>query len=95
VIFTGESYAKSKLTKSLRDRIGGRVMKIPVLSPDDAVEIAHERFSLADEAIVKKIYKYSKGVADFIDNCIKVGEYAEKNKIAILNEQDVKTALEK
>ncbi|MFH1182176.1 MAG: AAA family ATPase [Candidatus Woesearchaeota archaeon] len=95
VIFTGESYAKSKLTKSLRDRIGGRVMRVPVLSPGDAIEIAHERFSLEDEAIVKKIYKHSKGVADFIDNCIKVGEFAEKNNIARLKEEDVKTALGK
>jgi predicted AAA+ superfamily ATPase len=95
VVFTGESYAKSKLTKSLRDRIGGRIIKVPVLSLADAVEIAHQRFSIDDEIIVKKVYKYSKGVSDFIDNCIKIGEFAEKNKTAKLSEDDVKTALGK
>ncbi|MBN2454641.1 AAA family ATPase [Candidatus Woesearchaeota archaeon] len=96
IIFTGESYAKSKLPKSIKDRIGGRVVKVPKPTPAEAVEIAHQRFGwpVSDE-IVKKIYKSSKSVADFIANCVKVGEYAEKNRINELDEKHLKEALRK
>jgi len=90
VFFTGESYARSKLPKSLKDRIGQRVVKIPRPSPDEAVEIARIRFlNRLEEQLIKKVYKSATSVGDFVEKCAKLVDYANNNNISKLKIKDV------
>lgn len=62
VVFTGVSYTKARFSKSLRDRIGGRVVKLKQLSPEQALQLVNERapgIELLGGDSIKKIYKLS------------------------------------
>ncbi|MBI4438558.1 orc1/cdc6 family replication initiation protein [Candidatus Woesearchaeota archaeon] len=62
VVFTGTSYARAKFSKSVRDRIGDRVIRLKPLTPEQAVELVNERapgLKLLSEDAIKKIYKRS------------------------------------
>ena len=80
VIFTGTYYAKAHFSDSLRDRIGGRVVQLPVLSPDDAVKLTRERAPNVDlftDDIIKKIYKQSQNnPKKFLSNLSSIAQKA-------------------
>jgi type II secretory pathway predicted ATPase ExeA len=73
IIFTTKSYRSAKFSQSLRDRIGNRVIKLPKLSDDDAVEVIRNRIGdieLFNDKLIKKIYKMSKGsIKQLLENC--------------------------
>ena len=80
IIFTCENFKKAKFTDSLRDRIGKRVVNIPKLSDDDAVEIVRYRIDdseLFNDKLIKKIFKLSKSsVKLLLENCSKAAKSA-------------------
>ncbi len=82
IIFTCEKYSKVNFSESLRDRIGKRVVKIPKLSPEDAVDIVYARIGeseLFNDKLIKKIFKMSKNsVKQMLVNC----EKATKSAVA-------------
>ncbi|MBI2142401.1 ATP-binding protein [Candidatus Woesearchaeota archaeon] len=62
VVFTGLSYSKAHFSKSLRDRIGGRIARLKQLSPEQAVQLVNGRapgIELLSSETIKKIYKLS------------------------------------
>ncbi len=64
VVFTGAAYSKAHFSKSVRDRIGGRVIKLKELSPEQAVELVRSRapnLDIFSDELIKKIYRHSGG----------------------------------
>ncbi|MBI3033871.1 orc1/cdc6 family replication initiation protein [Candidatus Woesearchaeota archaeon] len=80
VVFTGLSYSRAHFSKSLRDRIGGRIIRLKELTPEQAVELVRERASAIEmltEDIIRKIYAHSgKNIKKFLSNLSEVCEKA-------------------
>ncbi len=82
IVFTSSSYRSAKFSDSLRDRIGERVVKVPKLTPADAVEIVRKRIGdseLFNDKLIEKIFKISgNSVKLLFENCEKVASSAAK-----------------
>jgi Cdc6-like AAA superfamily ATPase len=80
IVFTTENYKKAKFSDSLRDRIGERMVKIPSLNEDDAIEIVRNRIGnneIFNEELIKKIFKLSNNSPkQLLENCGKVADSA-------------------
>ncbi len=62
VVFTGVSYSRAHFSKSVRDRIGGRVIRLKELDDNQLVDLVKERapgVDLFSDEIIKKVYKQS------------------------------------
>ncbi|MEM2138734.1 MAG: hypothetical protein QXM96_01115, partial [Candidatus Woesearchaeota archaeon] len=83
IIFTTEKYSKAKFSESLKDRIGKRVLKIPLMDEFDAIEIVKKRIGeksdFFNDDLIKKIFNLSENsVKLFLENCSKIAETAVK-----------------
>ncbi|MEM2131616.1 MAG: AAA family ATPase, partial [Candidatus Woesearchaeota archaeon] len=83
IIFTTEKYSKAKFSESLKDRIGKRVLKIPLMDEFDAIEIVKKRIGeksdFFNDDLIKKIFNLSENsVKLFLENCSKIAESAVK-----------------
>ncbi len=80
VVFTGTAYSKAHFSKSVRDRIGGRVIRLKELSPEQAVELVRVRapnLDIFSDEMIKKIYMHSGGnVKKFLADLSSAGEKA-------------------
>ncbi len=95
VVFTGISYSRAHFSKSVRDRIGGRVIRLQDLSPEQAVEAVNSKApgqTLLSPEVIKKTFKASgSNTKEFLSNlsrlCEKaVNEGADKVSEKHLNE---------
>lgn len=81
VIFTGVSYSKTNFSKSVKDRIGGRVIKIKELSAEQAVDLVRERvpeLNIFSDEMLKKLYKHCGGnVKKFLADLSEASQRAE------------------
>ena len=62
IVFTGTSYAQTSLPKSIKERIGRRVVRLEPLSEEQAVDVVRQRLKeveLIPDAIVIKAFKAS------------------------------------
>jgi chromosomal replication initiation ATPase DnaA len=95
VIFAGKSYSSVALPQSLKERIGARVVKLKAPTAEEAVEIVRKRIGdtiFADDALIKKIYKYSgKNTKRFLENCEKIAKKVVKAKRDKADYSDLKT----
>lgn len=84
IVFTTEKYSSVKFSESLRDRIGKRLIKLPRLTQDMAVEIIMSRIESKDmlnDEIIKKIFKSSKNLKELLQNCEETAKLASsKNR---------------
>jgi predicted AAA+ superfamily ATPase len=82
IIFTTNSYKRSKFSDSLRDRIGKRLIKLKQLSPEEAVEAVRKRIGdseVLNDTLIKKIFKTSGHSVKFLlENCEAVSQSAVK-----------------
>jgi Cdc6-like AAA superfamily ATPase len=82
IVFTTERYSKAKFSDSLKDRIGKRVVKIPALTDEDAIEIVRKRIGeseLFNDELIKKIFKSSHySPKELLVNCSNVASVAAK-----------------
>ncbi len=94
VVFTGSSYSKAHFSQSLRDRIGGRVIKLKDLTPEQAVLLVKDRapdLKMLPEDIIKKIYKLSgNNVKQFLAHLSAVLERAASEGADKVSEKHVK-----
>mgnify|MGYP001561460340 CR=1 FL=1 len=84
IIFATSSYKRAKFSDSLRDRIGRRLVILPKLTDEDAVDIIRNRIGeseLFNDSLIKKIFNISKNsVKELLKNCEAVAMSAAKKK---------------
>jgi len=93
IIFTTEKYSKAKFSDSLRDRIGKRVMKIPVLEDYEVYEMIKKRIGESDlfnETVINKVYELSPNPKDLLTNCEKLSKNAVEKKRKRVQMVDIK-----
>ncbi len=93
VVFAGVDYNSTYFTPSLKDRIN-RVIKLPELKNDDAIEIIEDRMginnNLFPENIIKEIFLISnRNPKLFIQNCEKLAKYAVENYSRVVKQEYV------
>lgn len=62
VVFTGGSYSRAHFSRSLRDRIGGRVIRLRDLTPEQSVEAVRAKapsVNLLPDDIIKEAFRLS------------------------------------
>ena len=62
VVFAGTDYNNADFSPSIKERIGNDVIKIPILSFDDAVKLIRNRignWSLLSNEIIEELYTLS------------------------------------
>ena len=89
VVFAGTSYNSTYFTVSLKDRIT-KVMKLPELKDNDAIEIIEDRLNSSEifvDGTIKEIFSISnKNPKLFIQNCEKALKYAAENYSRIVKQ---------
>ena len=98
IVFTTKSYSRAKFSDSLRDRIGKRVVKLPKLRQDMAIEIIMSRIDnneMFNEQIIKKIFKTSKNLKELLQNCKEVAKVAFKKERSRVQMADLKVLSDK
>src|SRR3989344_156915 len=94
IIFTTVSYKRAKFSDSLRDRIGKRVISLPVLTEEDAGDIARSRIGdskLFNDALLKKIFKLSdNSIKKFLHNCEHVASSASRKRRSMAQAVDLR-----
>ncbi len=98
IVFTTTSYSRAKFSESLRDRIGNRVVKLPRLTKDMAVEIVNARIDnseMFNEQIIKKIFKTSKNLKELLQNCEEVAKAASEKERSRVQMADLKILSDK
>ncbi|MDD5253914.1 MAG: AAA family ATPase [Candidatus Nanoarchaeia archaeon] len=97
IIFTGINYKRLNFSDSLKDRIT-KVIKIPELDDNDAVEIVEERLEGKDiipEEFIKEAYKRSnKNLKAFLKTCEDLVKYAVEDKSDKVTRDHVKVIFE-
>jgi Cdc6-like AAA superfamily ATPase len=87
IVFTTERYSKANFSESLKDRIGKRVVKLPRLTQDKAIDIIMSRIDnkeMFNEQIIKKLFKISKNLKELLQNCEETAKAAaEKNRTRV------------
>lgn len=81
LIFTGTNYSNSKLTPSIKDRIGTRIIKTRKMSESGAIDLLKIRLGedqeLMPDNIARKIYRLSGGNPKiFLDMCSALCRYS-------------------
>ena len=83
VIFAGDSYDKAKFSKSLRERIGKRIIRTKLLEPYQAISLVRRRISELDiisDEIIESIFKSSgKDPLKFLQNLDSIFSFAVEN----------------
>ncbi len=83
VVFTGTSYDKTNFSKSLKDRIGTRILKTRELEPYEAVALVRNRIGELDiisDDVIEHIFKNSnKNPLKLLQNLDKIFSYAIEN----------------
>lgn len=100
VIFTGKNYAKINLPDSIKSRIGSRIIKLPNLTNQEALQVTQDRLGddyeeiLTDEEIML-LYKLSKGdLKEFLTNNYKLAQYKfDSSKSEVMDVDEVKKAI--
>ncbi|MBN2422818.1 AAA family ATPase [Candidatus Woesearchaeota archaeon] len=97
VIFTCIKYSGVKFSKSLKDRIGTRVVKIDQIDESDAIDIIRNRINgselLTDELIVEIFKKSKKNPKTMLENCRRVAEKIAENSRDRIKFIDIERAL--
>jgi len=88
IVFAGNG---TKLPENIRDRIGSRIIKLKLLTAQDAVELVKNRlgsFEFLPEKIIKKIFKKSKkDTTTFFKNCSKACQKATEEGDDVVTEK--------
>lgn len=93
LVLTGRSYAAAKLPRSVRERIGSRVIRLSPLSDEQAVAVVRSRIgdTLFTDEMIKKIYKQSgKNTKLLLGNCEKVAKKVVQEKRKVAEGSDLK-----
>lgn len=92
VVFSGEDYKKAKLLRSIKERIGKRVLKVRRLSGDEALQVFRSRINdnTLPDSLVKKLYKKSDSTKDFLEKCNKLYSYITTNNIKDVTEKTLR-----
>jgi hypothetical protein len=94
VVFTGKSYDDVKFSKSLRDRIGRRVIKIPGLEPYQAVSLVRNRIGsndmISDELIETLFAKSGRNPKALLENLQTLFLKAVESKKDKLTKEDLR-----
>ncbi|MDD5331435.1 MAG: ATP-binding protein [Candidatus Nanoarchaeia archaeon] len=93
IIFTGVNYKRLNFSDSLKDRIS-KILTVPELDEDDAVEIVEERLNgkdLISEAIIKNAFKKSdKNVKNFLKTCEDLVKFSLEQKSEKVSKEEAK-----
>ncbi|MBC8501057.1 MAG: hypothetical protein ISS25_03310 [Nanoarchaeota archaeon] len=93
VAFTTDRYKNVKFTKSMKDRIGKRVIKLSPPTVKEVVMITKDRLldeKLLSDRMIKKIFNLSKAnLKQHLANCKAVLEYLVDNDKDSINDQEV------
>ncbi len=93
VIFTGSA---SSLPENVRDRIGNNVIKLKLLSANDAVQLVKNRLGSLDflpEKTIKKIHKKAgKDVKNFLEQCGKACAAADEAGADSVTEEHMRSS---
>ena len=100
VVFTGKSYANVKFPESIKSRVGTRILKLNLLSSEEALQIIQERLGdeyedvLTDEEIIQ-LFKLSKGdLKNFLLNNFKLAQYKYESAVTeVIDIEEMKDAL--
>ena len=83
VVFTGSNYSKLNFSKSLKERIGTRILKTKELEPYEAVALVRNRVGELDiisDDVIEHIFKNSnKNPLKLLQNLDKIFSYAIEN----------------
>lgn len=94
VVYTGKSYDDVKFSKSLRDRIGRRVVKLPELEPYQAVSLVRNRIGnsemISDEMIESVFARSGKDPKIMLENLDKMFSKAVESKKQKLTKEDLR-----
>jgi chromosomal replication initiation ATPase DnaA len=97
IIFTGINYKRLNFSDSLKDRIT-KIVKIPDLNDNDAIEIVEERLQgkdLIPENIIKEAFKRSsKNVKAFLKTCEDLVRYALQEKSEKVTDEHARVIFE-
>ncbi|MBI2133544.1 orc1/cdc6 family replication initiation protein [Candidatus Woesearchaeota archaeon] len=97
VVFTGISYSRAHFSKSVRDRIGGRVIRLKGLSEDQAIGLVRERVPNTDiisDDMAKVIFRHSGGnVRKFLADLSAASEKAVSDGAEKVSEKHISEIL--
>ena len=83
LVITTENYKETRISDSLKERIGKRIVRIPNLNENDAIEIISNRIGdskILNENILRKIFKHNNSsVKILLQNCEKVAISANED----------------
>ncbi len=95
VILAGPSIRTARLSASVLDRIGNRIVRLEPLSEDDAVLIVRQRLGSSEvlsDDLVRKIYKLSgKNAKRFLQMCENACKAAVASKSSTVNEEHLQS----
>jgi len=95
VILAGPSMRAARLSDSVLDRIGNRIVRLAPLAEDDAVLIVRQRLGssgILSDDLVRKIYKLSgKNVKRFLQMCENACKAAVASKSSTVNEEHLQS----
>lgn len=94
VVFTAPNFSNVDFPESLKHRIGKRIIRLPKLNSNSASEILFSRIlevDLMKAGTINKLYSFSDyNPKHFLNNCILVFEYAEKEEKDEITIKDLK-----
>lgn len=97
VVFAGENYKKIKFSKSLKERIGGRIINTPVLEPYQAVSLVRNRIGDSDmisDEFIEDVFKSSgKDPFKFLQNLDSIFSFAVENNEEKITKQTIKKVI--
>lgn len=95
VVYTGKSYEDVKFSKSLRDRIGRRLIKLPELEPYHSVSLVRNRIGnsemVSDELIEAVFAKSGRNPKTLLENLDNLFSKAVKSKKEKLTKEDLRS----
>lgn len=97
VVFVGASYDKTKFSKSLKERIGSRVIRTMVLEFYQAVSLVRNRIGDLDiisDELIEDIFKSSgKDLFKFLQNLDSIFSFAVENNEEKITKQTIKKVI--
>jgi predicted AAA+ superfamily ATPase len=93
-VFTGLAYSDVKFSKSIKDRVGRRVVSIKELEPYQAVSIARNRLGnlemISDELIEAIFMRSGKSIRAMLENLETLFARAVENKAEKITKEDLR-----
>ena len=97
VVFTGEDFAKVGFSDSLKQRLEGRVLKIPEMTTDQIVEMVRLRLDdskfFPDELVAEIAKKFNNNPKAVLNACEEVSEFVVGADEDVVTEKHIKEVL--